>query len=233
MNKTIAIAVIETRDHTAAELAVLSTLKSTPASKVYWVSNQKPRDVFGCETHWIRIRHFDPTEEIFNNWYSRITLRLLPNVVDADFNIIVQSDGYAFNEKAWTEEFLQYDYIGAPWLWWGTLEEQIGNGGFSLRSRKLYDALIDWEPGYLIEDWPYLPLRYYNPGNKEGLSEDNLIAGPYRPILEKRYGCKWPSIDLAHRWSIEGSESYNSNWFKNSLGFHGRETALHYGIKIS
>lgn len=232
MNKTISISVVETKNYIGAELAVLSTLRSTPACKVYWISNQKPRDIFGCKTHWIRIKKFNPEIEMFNLWYSQLTLRLIPSVVEEDYNIIVQSDGFAFNKTAWTDEFLNFDYIGAPWLWWGQPEEQIGNGGFSLRSRRLYDALIDWQPGYSIEDWPDLPKRYYNPGDKQGLNEDNLIAGPFRPILEQRYDCKWPSVDIAHRWSIEGSESYSSPWFKQSLGFHGRETAKHYGISL-
>jgi hypothetical protein len=144
---------------------------------------------------------------------------------------MIQSDGFAVNKAAWTDEFYQYDYIGAPWLWWEYFEN-IGNGGFSWRSRRFYDALIDWRPGYRLEDWPSLPNKYYSPGTRQGFNEDNLIAGPYRPILEHRYGLKYATVELAHQWSIEGQQSWGSPWFKRSLGFHGREVAPHYGVEL-
>lgn len=230
--KTISIAAVETRAPEGTIRAIRSTLLCTPASKVYWVSNSPCPVEFSVPTQWIRVRDCLPFRDQFNLWYSWITLRLLPSVVETDFNIIVQNDGYAVNKAAWTDEFLNYDYIGAPWLWWGPPEEQVGNGGFSLRSRKLYDALIDWQPSYRVEGWPHLEAKYYSPNNRDGLNEDNLLAGPYRKHLEEQYQLKWAPTELAHQWSIECSESYSNPWFKRSLGFHGRETAQHYGIEL-
>src|ERR1700687_3454326 len=43
---------------------------------------------------------------------------------------------------AWREEFLGCDYIGAQWFWHDDAM-RVGNGGFSLRSRKLLLALQD------------------------------------------------------------------------------------------
>ena len=41
-------------------------------------------------------------------------------------------------------DFLQYDFIGAPWdpSWFGPSEHLVGNGGFSLRSRSKILALL-------------------------------------------------------------------------------------------
>ena len=39
--------------------------------------------------------------------------------------------------EAWTDDFFNYDYIGATWD-----DGVVGNGGFSWRSRKLYGACI-------------------------------------------------------------------------------------------
>ena len=56
----------------------------------------------------------------------------------------------------WDPKFLNYDYIGA--LWPHYKENQVGNGGFSLRSKKLLESsrkLIEENPDYnlpLIED---------------------------------------------------------------------------------
>ena len=80
------------------------------------------------------------------------------NYVDSEYVLIVQDDGYIINPKKWTNEFLAYDYIGAPWpgqySWrkrWknetyqkayiNSKKNRIGNGGFSLRSRKFLNQL--------------------------------------------------------------------------------------------
>lgn len=225
---TISISCVETVNYLGAVKAIKSTLANTPANKVYWISDRPCPETLRCPVEWLRVAPVG--SRVFCYWYSHITLRLLPSVVNTDFNILVQADGYAVNHEAWTDEFLNYDYIGAPWLWWEP-HEQIGNGGFSLRSRRLYDALLAWWPGYRNQDWPDLHPKYYNPNGREGIMEDNLIAGPFRPELERR-GCRFAPVDLAHRWSIEGSESYTSPWFRKSLGFHGKETAQHYGIEL-
>ncbi|CAF1521101.1 unnamed protein product, partial [Rotaria sordida] len=45
-------------------------------------------------------------------------------------------------------DFLQYDFIGAPWdpSWFGPSEHLVGNGGFSLRSRSKILALLSVSP---------------------------------------------------------------------------------------
>jgi hypothetical protein len=230
---TISISCIDTLNYDKTIRALKSTLANTPATKVYWLADCPFPETLHVPVEWIRIKRFDPKTMIYNHWYSYACLRVLPAVVDTTHNIIIHADGYAVNGTAWTDQFLDYDYIGAPWLWWPE-GENVGNGGFTLRSRKLYDALIDWEPSYLTEAWPDLDPRYYytdRSGHKT-FCEDNLLAGPYRKILEPQYGIQYAPIDLAHRFSIEGSESYASPWFKKSLGFHGRETAEHYGVTL-
>ncbi len=230
---TLSISCIDTLNYDLTVSALVSTLRATPAGSVYWLSDRPCPINPGVPVHWIRIQRFQPGEHIYNHWYSDCCLRVLPAVVNTDYNIIIHWDGYAVNAQAWTDEFFQYDYIGAPWLWWPD-GENVGNGGFTLRSRRLYDALVQWRPSYLAQDWSNIDPRYFSKDRSGHLTlcEDNLLAGPYRAYLEQHYQLKWPSTDLAHRFSIEGSESYTSPWFGRSLGFHGRETALHYGIKL-
>jgi hypothetical protein len=63
-------------------------------------------------------------------------LHELHHYIDSDFVLLVEWDGYIINPTAWTNEFLNFDYIGAVW---GHHKDgfRVGNGGFSLRSRKL------------------------------------------------------------------------------------------------
>lgn len=229
----LSISCIDTLHYDKTLRALKATLAVTPASRVYWLADRPCPETLNVPVEWIRIKRFDPARHIYNHWYSHACLRVMPAVVNTDYNLIIHHDGFGVNREAWTDEFYQYDYIGAPWLWWPE-GENVGNGGFTLRSRKLYDALVDWEPSYLTPDWPDLDARYYytDRTGHTTLCEDNLLAGPYRKILEPQYGIRYAPIDLAHRFAIEGSESYASPWFKKSLGFHGKETAQHYGITL-
>ena len=77
--------------------------------------------------------------------YSAFCLKNLSEYVSTDFCLVFQSDGFVLNPEFWTDEFLSYDYIGAPWpsyLEFGPAEgQQVGNGGFSLRSKRLLEVV--------------------------------------------------------------------------------------------
>ena len=70
--------------------------------------------------------------------YSHYFLYDLYRHVDTEFCLTIQDHGFIINPESWTEEFFDYDYIGAAWT-----DGYVGNGGFTLRSKKLYDALVD------------------------------------------------------------------------------------------
>lgn len=127
--------------------------------------------------------------------YSHFVAKTLVTHIHTSHVLLVQWDGYIINPSAWTEEFLQYDYIGAPW---GFLKDshRVGNGGFSLRSKRLLDALRDPE---IVETHP----------------EDAAICRHYRPLLEQRYGIRFAPETVAQRFSFE------STTFKSMpFGFH-------------
>ena len=56
----------------------------------------------------------------------------------------VHEDGFPIDPSLWTDEFLDYDYIGAPWAasspWVPGGQPMVGNGGFYLESRRCLDA---------------------------------------------------------------------------------------------
>ena len=71
----------------------------------------------------------------------------LYDYVDTDFCLVINWDSWVCNPKTWTDEFLEYDYIGCDIRGdedsWGGLKPdstygKVGNGGFSLRSRRLF-----------------------------------------------------------------------------------------------
>ncbi len=94
-------------------------------------------------------RRFTPITHIGKiNEYSRFCLENLHRYVDTEHVLIVQYDGFILNPRLWRDEFLDYDYIGAPWFVADWLVQDftfpkrllgtriVGNGGFSLRSKK-------------------------------------------------------------------------------------------------
>lgn len=117
--------------------------------------------------------------------YSRFMLKELVRHVATDFVQIVQWDGYVINGAAWTGEFQDYDYIGARW-WFREDGWNVGNGGFSLRSRRLLEALQDPDVGV-------------------DLPEDSAICLAYRELLQTRYGIRIAPAALADRYAFEGA----------------------------
>lgn len=63
--------------------------------------------------------------------------REIPTLIKGQFAMFVHEDGFIIEPSMWTPEFLKYDYIGAPWP-----EGEVGNGGFSLQSRKMMDETL-------------------------------------------------------------------------------------------
>lgn len=71
--------------------------------------------------------------------YSRFILADLAKYIETEFVLVTQWDGFILDASAWRDEFLAFDYIGAPWLDRAP-PANVGNGGFSLRSRRLLEA---------------------------------------------------------------------------------------------
>lgn len=63
---------------------------------------------------------------------------------DTDFALCVQKDGFIINPQKWDPLWLNYDYLGAPWpATWPNInkwDNLVGNGGFSLRSKKFVEC---------------------------------------------------------------------------------------------
>ena len=72
--------------------------------------------------------------------YSRFILKSLLAHVTTPHVLLIQWDGYVINPDSFDPAFLDRDYIGAKWFWFDD-GMRVGNGGFSLRSRKLLQAL--------------------------------------------------------------------------------------------
>ena len=127
--------------------------------------------------------------------YSRFMLHRLHEYVTTSHALCVQWDGFAINGGGWDPEFLDYDYVGPVWPHF-TDGHNVGNGGFSLRSRKLLLA---------TRSLPY-----------DGRSaEDLLIGRTYRKSLE-REGIRFAPEAVARRFAYERTAPTG-----HEFGFHG------------
>lgn len=130
--------------------------------------------------------------------YSAFVLKhLLPHIA-TDFALLVQWDGYVVDGTRWEDGFRAVDYIGAPWSW-RPAGQQLGNGGFSLRSRRLLAILAG----------PEVPV---------GHPEDALICRSLRPSLEAR-GIRFADPETARRFAVEIEPVVHDQG--PSFGFHG------------
>ena len=129
---------------------------------------------------------------------ARFSLYQALRQVKTSHVLSIQWDSWIVNSEAWTDEFLEYDYIGAPWSWFP--DRNVGNSGFCLRSKRLID--------YLFEHQDEFPIA---------LPEDETLCRKYRPELEKR-GFRWAPVALAGRFSFERV----AYWPLNEIfGYHG------------
>jgi hypothetical protein len=139
--------------------------------------------------------------------YNHFNLKHLNDYIDTEFVMVSEYDGFILNPQAWTDEFLEYDYIGAPWYNEGT--QMVGNGGFSIRSKRLM-ALLQSDDTITLGD----PTVH-----KYAANEDWVICIVYREYLEGK-GIRFAPAELGHRFSLESNQEYGRVW-DGQFGFHG------------
>ncbi|MEL6542186.1 MAG: DUF5672 family protein [Pseudomonadota bacterium] len=127
--------------------------------------------------------------------YSRFMLESLADHITTSHCLIVQWDGHVIDAQRWQSEFLDYDYIGASWPQFDDGHD-VGNGGFSLRSRRLLEAC-------------------QTTGFQRHHPEDVAICRTNRGLLEDQ-GMKFAPLALADQFSAERSGDAGV-----SFGYHG------------
>ena len=148
--------------------------------------------------------------EIAYEDFSEFVILYYPQMFDSEFMLNFHGDGFIANPDSWTDIFLRYDYVGAPFDA-GGYQHQIcsGNGGFSLRSKKFCTELRN----------VYLQSRNYlksleNPNEQEDIISCYLL----REELEKR-GVKFAPFEVASLFCTEHL-AYTDRDFYKSFGIH-------------
>jgi hypothetical protein len=146
--------------------------------------------------------------------YSRLIIEALNSHVQTDHCLLIQSDGFILDAARWCDQFLEYDYIGAPWPEYVSLasggrirldRNSVGNGGFSLRSKKLLEVT-----SRIRFDRLNFPLR----------SED-LVICHYLYDDMRAARVRFAPPELAAVFSIESPGIYGQS-LDSVFGFHGK-----------
>jgi hypothetical protein len=178
-----------------AEKAIKKSCEQIEFSKVLFFTDKDIKsDVF--ET--VNIKKLTSSEA-----YSIFIFKELNKYVNTKFVLIIQWDGFIINPNLFDSRFLFFDYIGAPW-WYNNFN--VGNGGFSLRSKKLLEAL---------QDKCFVNIH----------PEDDRICRLYRTILENKYKIKFCPESLASKFSFEPNGKY-FNYKYDTFGFHGESVII-------
>lgn len=141
--------------------------------------------------------------------YSRFCLKELVKHISTDILITVQADGFIINPHLWSTEFLEYDYIGAPWpasAPWCT-RNRVGNGGFSLRSRRFLELAALLDDKFRHEDVLLTNTRY-----------DYFVSN----------GCRYAPVEVAMRFALESKIPECEYDLNNCFGFHGKGDAFYH-----
>ena len=187
----VTLACVDTLNPALALRALERSRKDIRFARTLLLTHDIPDVVLSDGVETLRI---DPLPS--RDAYSQFVLKRLLPYVDTAHVLLVQWDGYVIHPQAWDDAFAGVDYLGARWFW-QTDGHDVGNGGFSLRSRKLLVALQD----------PAITLV----GN-----EDETIGRSFRTHLEREHGIRFGDATMADRFAFEAAYPVG-----RPFGFHG------------
>jgi len=181
-------------------MALKYSAKNIDFGAVKFISHECPKNL----PENVQFEKFNDFEKISFKEFSYYCIYKLIEHVDTDYMLMIQPDGFIINPDCWTDEFLDWDYIGAPWPIrddayidpFGN-HHRVGNGGFTLRSRKVLEVPQ-------IEDIPFEVNQgtFYKHMNAGAYNEDGNICVHNRHLFEK-HGVKFAPVELAVRFSQE------------------------------
>lgn len=128
--------------------------------------------------------------------YEQFIVKEMRHHISTTHALMIQWDGYVLNGSAWDDEFLKYDFVGAPWFW----DNVVGNAGFALISKRLLEELS--KPEY--EATPF----------------DTNLCRKYRKQLEDK-GFKFAPPELASKFSVENNPYEGQFGWHGETPFYG------------
>ena len=147
--------------------------------------------------------------------YNQLIFQDLHKYFKTSHCLIVQADSFVVNSDLWKDEFLKYDYIGGPWpnkieinpnLVLHLEKNPVGNGGFSLRSRKLVETTS--KINFASLDFP--------------MKAEDVVICYYLYEEMIKNGIRFAPPKLAAQFSMENIDHLYGQDVNSVFGFHGK-----------
>jgi hypothetical protein len=170
--------------------ALMHSSKDINFNCVKLISHEVPKNLPSQIQH-----EFCPKMSNIDEW-NYAAIYELPKYINTEFCILIHDDGFIVNSDSWRSEFLEYDYIGAPWPMPNddfSYRDKYNNiirvgNSVSLRSKRLIDLPIKL-------NLEFKPFHGYN-------NEDGFICVNYRhKYIENNI--KFADINIAKYFSHE------------------------------
>jgi hypothetical protein len=198
--KKITVVAITSTDHELTKFSIEKTLENTPNVEDILVFSDKKILDYG---KFVELSTPFTWED-----YNQFRLKEVGKYLETEFVLFIEYDGMATNKNSWSDEFFKYDYIGAPFKkqMFGENINQVGNGGFSMRSTKLMKILSEDKN---------IKLKTFNFLFSEVGIEDGTICVEYEKYLRQKYNIDFSPTSLASCFGCEWENTLDS------FGFHG------------
>ncbi len=194
---SVTLVCVETREHELAALAIGDCLDKAEFGDVLILTDKPEKftnDLFIGERYHIVPDWPDKLGWSRSWWYD------VPPLLRTSHTLNIQWDSWIWDAGMWRDDFLKYDYIGAPWMHHAPTGPRVGNGGFSLVSTRLKRYIADRRAQYVCDN----------------ATDDALLCIKYRPALEAA-GFVWAPEKVAYDFSFEGCDGSKPT---KHFGFH-------------
>jgi Protein of unknown function (DUF5672) len=183
---------VETQAHAITKRVIDDCLTKATFGDVL-VYSDKPEliPITGSRSRYEIVPFFPDKVEAGKFYYSAAMAK-----VETDFALMLEWDGGIYDPSKWKPEFFNYDYIGAPWNMRRNEQCTVGNGGFTLMSKRFGHFICE-----NAEKYP--------------ACTDMDVCRNRRQFYDEA-GFRWPDRELASYFSWELGQR-NPDHF----GFHG------------
>lgn len=188
--KDISLVAVATQDVEETVEAIEYSLKEMSFERVQLIANYNPKPD-SKDYEFIKIDSFSDVGE-----WGKFVVFDLYKFITTKHIVLIHADGFIVNPSSWDNEFLKYDYIGAPWPmptddfsfrdYYGNIIRQ-GNS-VSLRSYEILKL-----PSELNLKWD-ADAGYFH--------EDGFLCAVKRHILIEN-GIEFAPLDIACKFSHE------------------------------
>lgn len=187
----VTLVAVATTEVDATAKALEHSTRRLSFDKVLLISSYDPNP--GCSMYeHIAIQPFGSVGE-----WGKFVVFSLHEYIHTDHIILIHADGFIINPQSWDDEFLNYDYVGAPWPiprdnfsyrdYFGNII-RMGNS-VSLRSLKILRM-----PSEIGLDWASADHGFFH--------EDGFLCVQNRHILQA-HGIVYAPLSVACRFSRE------------------------------